>query len=155
MIEVRSVCNGDQAEWLRMRSALWPDDSDGEHAKEIAAFLSNKAFGWSDSLLALAVFVAVRPFGGLCGFVEASIRPFVDGCKTRPVGYIEGWFVDAEMRRQEIGRRLVIAAEQWAKALGCTEMASDAHLENTVSIKAHEALGYEESSRTVHFRKPT
>ena len=75
MIEVRSVCNGDQAEWLRMRSALWPDDSDGEHAKEIAAFLDNKAFGWSDSLLALAVFVAVRPSGGLCGFVEASIRP--------------------------------------------------------------------------------
>ena len=154
MIEVRSVCTADQAEWLRMRSALWPDDSDGEHAKEIAAFLNNKAFGWSDSLLALAVFVAVRPFGGLCGFVEASIRPFVDGCKTRPVGYIEGWFVDAEMRRQEIGRRLVIAAEQWAKAQGCTEVASDAHLENTVSIKAHEALGYEELSRTVHFRKP-
>ena len=155
MIEVRSVCNGDQAEWLRMRSALWPDDSDGEHAKEIAAFLNNKAFGWSDSLLALAVFVAVRPFGGLCGFVEASIRPFVDGCKTRPVGYIEGWFVDAEMRRQGIGTSLVTAAEQWAKAQGCAEMASDAHLENTVSIKAHEALGYEESSRTVHFRKPT
>ena len=153
MIEVRSVCTADQAEWLRMRSALWPDDSDGEHAKEIAAFLNNKAFGWSDSLLALAVFVAVRPFGGLCGFVEASIRPFVDGCKTRPVGYIEGWFVDAEMRRQGVGRSLVMAAEQWAKAQGCTEVASDAHLENTVSIKAHEALRYEESSRTVHFRK--
>src|SRR5262249_21294722 len=95
----------------------------------------------------------VRPSGGLCGFVEASIRPFVDGCKTRPVGYIEGWFVDAEMRRQGIGRSLVIAAEQWAKAHGCTEMASDAHLENTVSVRAHEALGYEESVRAVHFRK--
>jgi hypothetical protein len=32
-------------------------------------------------------------------------------------------------------------------------MASDAHLENTVSVMAHKALGFEESSRTVHFRK--
>jgi putative acetyltransferase len=152
--EVRTVRNGDQGEWLRMRSLLWPDDSDPEHAKEIAAFLSNRTFGWSDSLLALAVFVAVRPSGGLCGFLEASIRPFVDGCKSRPVGYIEGWFVDTEMRRLGIGGRLVTVAEQWAKAQGCREMASDAHLENTVSVEAHKGLGYEELSRTVHFRRP-
>jgi putative acetyltransferase len=152
--EVRTVSNDDQAEWLRMRSLLWPEDCDGEHAKEITAFFSNKTFGWSDSLLALRVFVAVRLSGGLCGFLEASIRPFVDGCKTRPVGYIEGWFVDADMRRLGIGGRLVTAAEQWAKAQGCAEMASDAHLENTVSVEVHKALGYEELPRTVHFRKP-
>jgi putative acetyltransferase len=91
--EIRPVRNGDQAEWLRMRSLLWPDDADSEHAKEIAAFFSNETFSWSESLLAVAVFVAVRPSGGLGGFLEASIRPFAEGCKTRPVGYIEGWFV--------------------------------------------------------------
>jgi putative acetyltransferase len=151
--QIRTVRNGDQAEWLRMRSLLWPDDADDEHAQEVAAFFSHKTFRWSESLLAVAVFVAIRPSGGLCGFLEASIRPFADGCHTRPVGYIEGWFVDAEMRRQGIGRRLVAAAEQWAMAQGCQEMASDAHLENTLSRVAHKALGYEEMSRAVHFRK--
>jgi putative acetyltransferase len=151
--EVRTVRNGDQAEWLRMRALLWPDGADGEHAQEVAAFFSNQTFSWSESLPAVAVFVAVRPSGGLCGFLEASIRPFAEGCKTRPVGYIEGWFVDPEMRQQGIGKSLVTAAEQWATAQGCREMASDAHLENTASVMAHKALGFEESSRAVHLRK--
>ena len=69
------------------------------------------------------------------------------------MGYIEGWFVDADMRRQGIGERLIVAAEQWATAQGCKEMASDAQVENDVSLAAHKALGFEESSRTVHLRK--
>jgi hypothetical protein len=69
------------------------------------------------------------------------------------VGYVEGWYVDPDVRRQGIGRRLVEAAERWAAAQGCREMASDAHLGNTVSHAAHEALGFEESERLVHFRK--
>src|SRR5262249_17819848 len=54
--EIRPVRNGDQAEWLRMRSLLWPDDVDSEHAQEVAAFFSNQTFNWSDSLLAVAGF---------------------------------------------------------------------------------------------------
>lgn len=150
---IRPICFDDQTEWARMRGLLWPDDSADEHAKEVVAFFNKKSFSWSESLPAVAVFVAVRSSGGLCGFLEASLRPFVDGCKTRPVGYVEGWFVDPDMRQQGIGRRLVTAAERWAAAQGCKEMASDAHLENTVSLAAHQALGFEESSRAVHLRK--
>jgi aminoglycoside 6'-N-acetyltransferase I len=136
-----------------MRSALWPDDGETEHAEEVTAFFATETFRWSESLLTWNVFVAERPAGGLCAFVEASIRPYVDGCSTRPVGYVEGWFVDPDMRRQGIGRKLVTKAEQWAAAQGCEEMASDAHLDNTVSHEAHKALGFEVSSRLVHFRK--
>src|SRR5262249_20760290 len=152
--QVRPVRNGDQAEWLRMRSLLWPDGADGEHADEINAFLATGAFRWSEPFLGLAVFVAVRPGGGLCGFLEAWVRPYAEGCVTWPVGYVEGWFVDADVRRQGIGTRLVRAAEQWAAQQGCREMASDAHAENTASRDAHKALGFEESSGTVvHLRK--
>jgi len=150
---IRPVRIDDQVEWARMRCLLWPDDTADEHAKEIAAFFGSKTFRWSAALPAVTVFVAVRPSGGLCGFLEASIRPFADGCETQPVGYVEGWFVDADMRQQGIGRRLVTAAEQWAAAQGCKEMASDAHIENTVSLVAHKSLGFEESSRAVHLRK--
>jgi predicted N-acetyltransferase YhbS len=150
---IRPASSDDQVEWARMRCLLWPDDTADEHAKEVAAFFGNKSFSWSESLPAVAVFVAVRPSSELCGFLEVSIRPFADGCKTRPVGYVEGWFVDPDMRQQGIGRRLVTAAEQWAAAHGCKEMASDAHLENTVSLMAHQALGFEEASRAIHLRK--
>jgi aminoglycoside 6'-N-acetyltransferase I len=99
------------------------------------------------------VFVAERAEGGLCGFVETSVRPWADGCSHRPVGYVEGWYVDHDTRRQGIGRALIKAAESWARGKGCREMASDAELWNTLSHQAHTALGYEETARLVLFRK--
>ena len=40
---------------------------------------------------------------------------------------------------------LVAAAEDWGRARGCTEFASDALLDNAVSASAHLALGFEET----------
>jgi L-amino acid N-acyltransferase YncA len=136
-----------------MRAALWPECSAESHAEEIATFLTGNLTGWLAGLHAVAVFVAVRPAGGLCGFVEASIRPMVDGCATHPVGYVEGWYVDPDMRQKGVGRRLVAAAEAWASSQGCREMASDSHLANAASIAAHKALGFCAETPTVRFRK--
>ena len=41
----------------------------------------------------------------------------------------------------------------WVINRGCTEIASDAELDNPDSIAAHAALGFTETSRTVNFRK--
>lgn len=136
-----------------MRALLWPDCTAEQHAQEITACFGTDSTGWSEPFLAVGAFVAVRPAGGLCGFLEASIRPYAEDCETWPVGYVEGWFVDADLRRQGIGGQLMAAAEQWAVAQGCKEMASDAQIENQVSLNAHKALGFEESSRAVHLRK--
>jgi aminoglycoside 6'-N-acetyltransferase I len=81
------------------------------------------------------------------------MRPYADGCSTRPVGYLEGWYVDSDVRRQGVGRALVAAAEAWARTQGCREMASDTHLDNMVSRHAHARLGYAEIEHLVHFRK--
>jgi GNAT superfamily N-acetyltransferase len=136
-----------------MRVILWPDGSRGDHADEITDFIDNRLATWLTSALAVQVFVAVRDAERLCGFVETSVRACVEDCDTRPVGYVEGWFVDPDMRRQGIGKALVAAAEQWAGTQGCRQMASDASIKNQISIEAHKALGFEESSRAVHFRK--
>jgi RimJ/RimL family protein N-acetyltransferase len=136
-----------------MRTALWPDDGKAGHGDDVDTFFATRTFRWSEALRPWKVLVAERPGGGLCGFVEASIRPFAEDCTTRPVGYMEGWFVDPDVRRQGVGRKLVKAAEEWAAAHGCMEMASDALLGNTVSHDAHKRLGFEESQRLVHFRK--
>lgn len=99
------------------------------------------------------VFVAVRQEGNLVGFLEASLRKYADGCETSPVGYIEGWFVEADVRLSGVGRQLVEAAEAWARQRGCTEIASDCELDNLVSFQAHLACGYEETGRIIQFRK--
>jgi putative acetyltransferase len=150
---VRPICSEDAAEWLRMRSLLWPESPASEHAAEIRAYLASGAFPDCDPYLSMAVFVAIRLSTGLCGFVEVSIRSYAPGCTSRPVGYLEGWFVDADVRRLGIGKRLVAAAEQWTAAQKCQEMASDAHPDNAVSLAAHAALGFDEIERAVHLRK--
>src|SRR6516225_2636367 len=104
-IAVRRPQAEDQAEWLRMRSALWPDSSSESHAGEIAAFLTGSLTGWLAGLHAVAVFVAVRPLA--------------DGCTTHPVGYVEGWYGVPDMRRKGVGRALLRASEEWASSRGC------------------------------------
>jgi aminoglycoside 6'-N-acetyltransferase I len=142
---IRHAVHSDRAEWLRMRSALWPDCSLEDHHSEMREQLDNQT--------RYAVFVGECDAEKLGGFLEASLRDYADGCRTSPVGYIEGWYVDADLRQQGWGGELVKAAEQWAIEQGCREMASDCELDNEVSFHAHLALGYEEVDRAIQFRK--
>jgi aminoglycoside 6'-N-acetyltransferase I len=141
---ITELQNEQRAEWLRMRRALWPDCSEEMHELEMAERHSG-----CDA----TVFVFKRANGGLGGFVEMSIRDRVDGSMSERVGYVEGWFVDADLRGSGIGRQLIAAAERWAVERGLTELASDAELENEASIRAHEALGFHVTFRLVHFLK--
>ncbi len=91
---------------------------------------------------------------GLIGFLEVGLRSHADGCGTeRPVGFLEGWFVREQYRNQGAGKELVIAAEAWARSMGCLEMASDTQVDNLESQAVHQALGFEIADRCVHFRK--
>jgi aminoglycoside 6'-N-acetyltransferase I len=145
-IIVRSIQPQDHAEWLRLRLALWPelDHKISELEKEIAEIADDPD---------QPVFVAERPEGGLCGLLEVSIRKEAEGCTTDRIGYLEGWYVDPDLRGKGIGKNLVAAAEAWARAQGCTEMASDTTPDYPLSPGAHATLGYIEVQRTIHFRK--
>jgi len=144
-MEIRLVRPEDREDWLRMRLELWPECAGDEHLAEMDEIQATP-----DSY---PVFVAERPEGGLGGFLEVQARAWVEGCDTQPVGYLEGWFVDADLRAQGVGRQLVTAAEAWARACGYMEMASDCYVDNDVSLAAHLALGYEELERVIRFRK--
>jgi aminoglycoside 6'-N-acetyltransferase I len=130
-----------------MRYALWPQGSTEEFAGEVERILAG-----TFSPLPYAIVVAENG-DGLSGFIEVSLRSHVDGCETHPVGYIEGWYVDESVRGTGVGRALVTAAEAWARAQGCTEMGSDALIDNEGSQRVHAALGYEVVDRCVNFRK--
>lgn len=143
---IRPVEAGDAAGWLRMRLALWPDSSAEDEAVEVEAFLA----GYPSPTL-MAAFVCQRPEGGLCGLVEVSIHDSAPGCVTKRIGYLEAWHVDPDWRGRGVGRALVERAEEWARAAGCREMASDTTPFYENSPAAHTALGYSEVER--YFRK--
>jgi aminoglycoside 6'-N-acetyltransferase I len=123
-----------------MRTALWPDQTDND---------MNDWLGRSDAV----TFVAVRADGGLCGFIEAGTRSYAEGCRSSPVPYVEGWYVDADVRRSGVGTALFRAVETWAREQGYAELASDADVANPISQQAHARLGFEEVDRAVHYRK--
>jgi aminoglycoside 6'-N-acetyltransferase I len=144
-LAIRQLAERDLAEWLRLRLLLWDESSEDDHKAEMVDIIEHP-----DSQ-----FVAVADLGDgrLAGFLEASIRSHVEDCETDNVGYLEGWYVDEQFRQMGIGKRLVRYAEDWARQKGCTEMGSDAEVDNLVSQQAHERLGYSETSRLIHLKK--
>ena len=144
-MEVREPRLEEKDIWLRLRELLWPDTSREMLAREMEEILAGPERN--------AVLVAVSPEDELVGFVEVALRDWAEGCTTRPVGYLEAWYVDPGHRRSGLGRRLLEAAERWGLLRGCTEMGSDAELENEISARAHRALGYAEVVRLVLFSK--
>jgi aminoglycoside 6'-N-acetyltransferase I len=141
---IRRATRKDLPQWAWLRQALWPDCTVADSGNDIAKFLSQPE--------QYETFVAADG-KRLVGFLEASLRSYAPKCKTSPVGFIEGWYVEPKYRRSGVGRAFVDSAERWAIGRGCTEMASDALLENALGHKAHKAIGYEEVERQVCFRK--
>jgi aminoglycoside 6'-N-acetyltransferase I len=127
-----------------MRAALWPDADATELLDEIEGMRNDP-----DQV----IFVADRGDGRLCGMVEARIRPYADPVDEQPCAFVEGWWVDADVRRTGVGRALISAVEDWARLRGFHELGSDALLDNLVSHAAHRALGFEERERILTFRK--
>lgn len=144
-MEIRPIRTDELTAWLELRALLWHDHTREELERDQSRILRDMERN--------AVFVAAADDGTLVGFIEASIRDWAEGCTTEPVGYIEGWFVLPEHRQHGVGRRLVEAAESWALSKGCVEMGSDTDLDNDLSYKAHQALGYREAGRQVCFSK--
>lgn len=151
-IQIRAAQPSDLEQLARLCEVLWPKSSAEDHARELRLPLGGKA-----ALVLttpLIIFVAEANDGTLVGFLEVDLRSHADGCNpSRPVGYIEGWYVDEAHRRSGVGRKLLAQAEDWARSQGCVEMGSDALIDNELSQHAHEALGYEVVDRCVHYRK--
>jgi len=145
MVTVRPATLEDRHEHARMRALLWPDEDPADLLGDLDAYHADPT---------QVAFVAVREGGtGLCGFAEASIRRFANSNDESPCAFLEGWFVDADVRHTGVGRALVDAVGEWARGEGFTELGSDSLIDNTDAHAAHRALGFEERERVVYFRK--
>ncbi len=139
---IRIANDNDLDNWVKMRKRLWPDSSYDE-LKEVQHLFQAQKF---------AVFFA--EYGNdQVGFVEVALRPYVNGCDTSPVAFVEGIWVHENFQKLGIGRSLIKAAEEWAISLAVKELASDTRIESIDSIYAHNSWGFKETERVVYFKK--
>lgn len=145
---IRPAAPADAAAWLKLRSSLWPQSPPAEHRAEIARYFAgpNPHIG--------QVLFAEDSMGGVIGFLELALRAYAPGCTGEQVAFVEGWFVAPESRRLGGGRALITAALDWARAQGCTDLASDTPLANAEAIAAHRQVGFAETEKVVYFRMP-
>jgi aminoglycoside 6'-N-acetyltransferase I len=134
-------------QWAQLRGALWPDCPVAGHRNEVLhTYLSGNDRA--------AAFICRTGTGEVIGFAEVTLRSdYVNGCETSPVLFLEGIYVRPDHRRKGAARLLYNSAADWGMAMGCSEFASDAPLDNTESHEFHAALGFQETERVVYFRK--
>ena len=143
---IERCTSGEHAGWLALRDVLWPQPRDLQLGEMAAIAAEPRRY---------VAFVAYGHDREPVGFAEAALRTdYVNGAQSSPVAFLEGLYVAPRARRRGIGRALVGEVCRWARALGCSEVASDALLGNEASHAVHRALGFAETERVVFYRKP-
>jgi aminoglycoside 6'-N-acetyltransferase I len=146
MMLIRPAEQTDRESWVRMRDALWPS-APGRHAGEIDRYFAGKLRE------PIEVLIAFDDQDNALGFIELSIRAYAEGCETDHVAFVEGWFVEPAARGKGVGAALIGAAEDWARSQSCTELGSNAEIENLSSAAAHLAVGFTEAGVIRCFKK--
>ncbi|NNF14816.1 MAG: GNAT family N-acetyltransferase [Gemmatimonadetes bacterium] len=144
-LRIRPAAPADADAWIRLRTALWPESPE-DHPPEVASFFAEPP---GDA----TCYIAEVANGRVVGFAEVGMRRYAEGCRSSPVGYLEGIYLEDAHRRQGHAKGLLLAGEAWARSRGCTEFASDRDVDNEESGAFHLASGFSEVQRIVCYRK--
>ena len=134
----------DLAALAKLACQLWPHHALEEMAEELMQIIQQDD----------AAFILAYEGGNAVGFAQCQLRyDYVEGTESSPVGYLEGIYVADGCRKQGIAGKLLTACENWAKAQGCAEFASDCELDNQQSLQFHLRAGFAEANRIICFTK--
>ena len=144
MFTIRQASMSDCSAVALLAQQLWPHHTQEKLQAEFSPLLTG-----SGAVVYLAM-EADTPVG----FAQCQLRhDYVEGTSSSPVGYLEGIFVTPAFQSKGIARALLAACENWAKAQGCEEFASDCELNNDTSLRFHLSVGFEEANRIICFTK--
>ena len=129
-------------ELIELELKLWPDHLYDELYQDTKNLIDNNNF-----------YLGAIINNKLIGFIQLSIRyEYVNGSTTSPVGYIEGIFVEDEFRKQGIGTELVKMSFAFFRKRNLQEIISDVEIDNYLSQKFHEKVGFKETERVIYYR---
>jgi GNAT superfamily N-acetyltransferase len=128
----------------RLRQRLPSADPEGERARIRAQLLALMGVASAALLLAEAE-------GHIVGLAEVYLRR--DEANELTIqytyGHLQSLMVTERWRKQGIGRRLMAAAEAWAREHGATQVRLDAWEFAAGPLTFYEALGYQTIRRTL------
>lgn len=145
-MKIRKAEPEDRDDWAIMRNLLWHSSLEA-HLEDIDRYFAHNSANITN------VLVLEKDNGKLGGFIELNIRNYAEGSKSEQVPYVEGWYIDRDLRNNGYGKQLMAMAEKWAIKNGFEELASDTELKNLNGIAAHQALNFQEVDRIVCFIK--
>jgi ribosomal protein S18 acetylase RimI-like enzyme len=96
-----------------------------------------------------AIFVAEASQGQVVGLLSMSQRWTL--WHTGPCALIEELVVDEGARRQGIGRALIQAALDWARAQGCSEVELSTEPDNRQAQAFYRRLGFESTALLLEY----
>ena len=76
-----------------------------------------------------------RNNGRLGGFIKLNLENYAEGSESTQVPFIEGWYIDVDLRNKGYGRKLIEIAEDWARKNGFSELANDAELKIRMGLR--------------------
>lgn len=124
--------------WAHLASQLWSPQTPELEADFLAGRFPYEFLYWDN--------------GRAVTFMSISIRQeYVEGGSSSPLAYLEGIFVLEPYQQTGIARQLIDYAKFWARKKGLSQLASNCQVTNLVSQQVHQALGFEEVSRTVNY----
>lgn len=88
-----------------------------------------------------AVIKVARHDGNVVGMVSAQL--VISTAQGTPSAWVEDMVVSAAFRSGGLGRQLLLAAEEWAKARGASRMQLLVDVENQPAIAYYQHLGWE------------
>ena len=136
--------NSNFDDWIDLSLQLFPEHNRDEMADYYSKILtSEKEIGF-----------LYQKDDKFVGYMNLSIRSdYVNGTDFSPVAFVEAIFVLPKYRKQNIARKLIEYAEDFAKQKGLKQLASDCLLENEASAKFHISCGFKETERVIYFVK--
>ena len=102
-----------------------------------------------------AALFGCRREDGLIGLAHARIRTdYVEGAREneKGVAYLEGIYLK-EDAAPELSQKLIAAVSDWAREMGCRELAADCEQGDDAGAALREAAGFKETARIICYIK--